>query len=75
MTMPNAMHRVRAAGEYLYGPLWQSELARALGVSDRAVRRWVAGDANPPEDIGPRLRKLIDKRIAQLREARSALPK
>jgi DNA-binding transcriptional regulator YiaG len=73
--MTGPMHQVRAAGEYLYGPLWQREMARALGVSDRAVRRWIAGDTNPPEDIGPRLRKLIDKRITQLRAARSALPK
>lgn len=35
-------------GEALYGPLWQSELARQLGVSDRTVRRWVAGADMPP---------------------------
>lgn len=34
-------------GEALYGPLWQSELARQLGVSDRTVRRWVAGGEMP----------------------------
>lgn len=34
-------------GEALYGPLWQSELARQLGVSDRTVRRWVAGGDMP----------------------------
>jgi DNA-binding transcriptional regulator YiaG len=65
---------VRAVGESLYGQLWQSELARGLGVSDRSVRRWVAGDADPPEDIVPRLRTLIDKRMAMLRKVRHSLP-
>jgi len=66
---------LRAVGEALYGQLWQTEMANALGVSARAVRRWVAGDANPPEDIGPRLRAVIDQRIASLREAKQLLPK
>jgi hypothetical protein len=34
---------LREVGEALYGPRWQSELARRIGVSDRSVRRWVAG--------------------------------
>jgi DNA-binding transcriptional regulator YiaG len=73
MTTP--MKLVRAAGESMYGRLWQTELAAALGVSDRAVRRWVAGDANPPEDIMPRLRTVMDKRIEKLRDVRRSLPK
>ena len=66
---------VRTVGEALYGQLWQTEMANALGVSARAVRRWLAGDANPPDDIGPRLRSVIDQRIAALREAKQLLPK
>jgi len=31
-------------GRALYGELWQSELARALDVGDRTVRRWLSGD-------------------------------
>jgi hypothetical protein len=61
------------AGEALFGPRWQRELARALGYSERAVRRWVAGDANPPADIGPKLRALIDARMAVLAEIRGRL--
>lgn len=34
---------LRAAGETLHGPRWQSALARDLGVADRTVRRWLAG--------------------------------
>lgn len=33
---------LQRAGEALYGKLWQSALARALGVSDRTMRRWIA---------------------------------
>lgn len=35
-------------GEALYGPQWQSAVARDLGVSDRTVRRWVAAAEVPP---------------------------
>jgi DNA-binding transcriptional regulator YiaG len=69
------MKMVRTTAESIYGPLWQSELARGLGFSDRTIRRWVSGEATPPEDIEARLRRLIDQRIAELRAARSALPK
>jgi len=31
-------------GRALYGPRWQTALARAVGVTSRTVRRWLAGD-------------------------------
>jgi hypothetical protein len=31
---------LRKAGFALYGEQWRSELARALGVTDRTIRRW-----------------------------------
>lgn len=34
-------------GLALYGQQWQSPLARDLDVSDRTVRRWVAGQDVP----------------------------
>lgn len=34
---------LRDAGEALYGPRWQSDLARDLHVADRTMRRWLAG--------------------------------
>lgn len=37
-----------AIGLALWGTRWQSDMARDLGVSDRTVRRWVAGDHVPP---------------------------
>ena len=31
-------------GRALYGPGWQSPMARAVGVNPRTVRRWASGD-------------------------------
>jgi hypothetical protein len=53
-------------GEALYGPRWRTELARALGVAERTVRRWEA-DGALPEGYRPEVRGLVQKRIAALR--------
>lgn len=37
-----------AIGRQLYGDRWQTAMAQALGVADRTVRRWAAGQAVPP---------------------------
>lgn len=64
--------KLRAAGEALYGPRWQSDLARALGVSDRSVRGWAAGDRVVPPgvwvDIVALLRQRADDCSALLHE-------
>lgn len=52
-------------GEALYGSLWQSAIARDLGVSDRTVRRWVAG-SEPPVGVWLDLLRLTQERAAQL---------
>lgn len=39
---PNAL---RQLGELLWGPRWQTAMARALGVNARTVRRWAVGDS------------------------------
>lgn len=36
---------LKDAGEALYGPQWQSAIARDLGISDRHIRRMIAGEA------------------------------
>ena len=43
--------KLRTAGEALYGACWQSDLARALGVSVRTVQRWAAGRTEPPHGV------------------------
>ena len=61
------------AGEALYGPRWQCELSRDLGVSDRTVRRWVAGVSNIPAGVAIDLWRLCDARLAALEDVRDRL--
>lgn len=54
-------------GEALYGPRFQRELAEALGVNERTMRRWIAGDTSPPESVLDDLKALVRERVALLR--------
>jgi len=47
---------LRDVGEALYGPFWQSEMARELEVAVRTIQRWLAGDSPIPSSIGAELR-------------------
>ena len=53
-------------GEALYGSQWQSALARDLQVSDRTVRRWVAGVYPMPSWVYVDLLRLAQERAAAL---------
>jgi len=53
-------------GEALYGPRWQSDLARDLGVSDRTVRRWAAGTHDMPPGVCADLLRLAVERARRL---------
>lgn len=54
------------AGEALYGPRWQSELARALDVNDRTVRRWASGAVDMPWGVYLDLLRLTHERASAL---------
>jgi hypothetical protein len=41
------------------GERWQTALAEYLGVADRTVRRWVAGESPVPDHVWPFLAKRI----------------
>lgn len=60
-------------GEALYGPRWQSDLSRDLGVSDRTVRRWVAGADDPPKGVYVDLLRLVTERAQTLDELEAVL--
>lgn len=71
---------LRDVGEALYGPRWQTDLARDLDVSDRTMRRWAAGvDAVPPGAMIDLLRlaqeraQRLDDLAAELRRAAALL--
>jgi Protein of unknown function (DUF1488) len=42
---------LRQIGEALYGATWQAELSKAIGVSDRSMRRWAAGTDAVPSGV------------------------
>lgn len=54
------------SGEALYGPRWQADLARDLGVADRTIRRWVAGTSEVPAGLYLDLLRLTQERAAAL---------
>ena len=65
------------AGEALYGPRWQTDMANALGVSDRTMRRWVANEpvgwnviADVERLLGGR-KSAIDQILATIKEQKS----
>jgi hypothetical protein len=57
-------------GEALYGSRWQSELARNIGVSDRSIRRWVAGTDEVPDAAWRDMALLLETRAIDLGELR-----
>lgn len=64
MTLPT----LSEIGEALYGPRWQSDLARDLKVSIRSVQRWGAGEWPVPDGVWDELRQIAKVRGAALRE-------
>ena len=57
---------LRDAGEALYGPQWQSQLARDLGMSDRHMRRLDAGAADLSPGMAADIWRLCEERAALL---------
>lgn len=53
---------LKAAGAALFGPRWPAELAAALGISDRTLRRWAAGQADIPAGIAGEIEQLLRQR-------------
>lgn len=53
-------------GQALYGPRWQTDLAGDLGVSDRTLRRWIAGDGDVPPGIWMDLLRITQERAMAL---------
>lgn len=62
-------------GEALYGPRWQSELARHLDVSIRTMQRWAAGTVPAPPKLAAECRLLVDAKSAALAKIAPLLPR
>lgn len=59
---------LKDTGEALYGPRWQSDLAKEMDVSDRTVRRWVAGADDMPSGVALDLWRICEEKIADLED-------
>jgi hypothetical protein len=58
---------LRAVGEALYGPTFQTALTAALGnISDRTMRRWLADEFAIPDGVWADLAALCLARSTQL---------
>lgn len=57
---------LRRVGEALYGPQWQTPLARSLGVAPRHLRYWLSGERPLPRDILERVTARIVDRCSEL---------
>ncbi|MEB8081771.1 helix-turn-helix domain-containing protein [Klebsiella michiganensis] len=56
-----------SAGQLLFGERWQTELARALGLSDgRRIRQWLSGDRPIPAGIWDDLSDLLNGRSSEI---------
>ena len=65
---------IRQVGEALWGERhWRAEMADALGVDDRPLRRWCAGEVEPPPGVWRDLAEIIESRRAQLSHVRDEL--
>lgn len=57
-------------GEALFGKRFQSDLTRALGLSDsRRMRQWLAGDRPIPPDVWQDLKVLLETRSKSIQFA------
>ncbi len=66
---------LQRCGEALYGPRWQSEIARDLDISDRTIRRWVSGASDVPDGVYLQLLSMCQERAAELDELICKLPR
>jgi hypothetical protein len=66
---------LRKAGFALYGEQWRSELGRALGVTDRTVRRWVHDEYSIPEDTRESIVGICRERVEMINAVMRRLEK
>ncbi len=66
---------LKRCGEALYGPRWQSAIARDLGVADRTIRRWLDGSSSVPDGVYFDLLGLCQDRAANLARLIDVLPR
>lgn len=64
---------VADTGRAAYGQQWQPQMARALRLSDQAIRRWTNDGC--PSDMLPALRGLLHTRAMEISKVEQELEK
>ncbi|MDB5350990.1 MAG: hypothetical protein JWN86_2237 [Planctomycetota bacterium] len=54
---------LRSIGEKLFGPRWQTMMARALPVNPRTVRKWLAGKRQISPLAAARIRSIHEEEV------------
>ena len=62
----NDIQKLKMIGLSMFGEQWQSAIAKKLGVNDRTVRRWAAGEIQINQNIFADLQRAIIERQRQL---------
>ena len=63
----NDIQKLEMIGVAMFGEQWQSAIAKKLGVNDRTVRRWAAGDIQINQNIFSDLERALIQRQKDLR--------
>ncbi len=63
----NNIQKLEMIGVAMFGEQWQSATAKKLGVNDRTVRRWAAGDIQINQNIFADLERALMQRQKDLR--------
>jgi hypothetical protein len=71
--MANHQQLLQLCGEALYGPRWQSELARAIDISDRTMRRWLADPHEIPFGVWKDIQELLLQRAIDIEKLRQRI--
>jgi len=58
--------KLKRLGRLVCGPLWQSELARTMGVSRQTVLRWAAAESALSPEHTAKSKELVRARIREL---------
>ncbi len=63
----NDIQKLEMIGVAMFGEQWQSAIAKKLGVNDRTVRRWAAGEIQINQNIFADLERALIQRQSDLR--------
>ena len=68
------VERFQSAGTLLFGQRWQGQMAEAIGVDERTIRKWLSSE-RIPEYVAHDIKALLVQREQEIREERRKYPR